>query len=466
MIRILLVDDQNIVRQGIQALLEPRPKLKVVGTAQDGNSAIEQVGTLMPDIVLMDLEMPGISGITAIQKICQQFPKTKVLVLSSHESQEYVTQALQAGAEGYLLKNTLAEELEQAIWSLYRGHLQIESRLLRGLLDKSSASKLTTPASVEQNGTALVGKQLVQKRSLNSLYTNADNIQNINIEESTKSNKNGSSSKTNKIILKDAFEQSKSEIKKPYDRNTETSDINNSLTKHRIKEPPVQQNLTEQEQKPQPEPIKSQKKSPFKLLLPIGLLLAGIAGTAWYLADPSEVVKPLEVSSRIEGYETNIGAKFAGRVNYIAVREGDLVKKGQIIVRMDDEQIQAQLRGADARIIAAQQAKEQARLQPSILESQIQEIQLNLQQAQGDAQGRVAQAEASVASSQAQLNEAQANLEQAKAESKLAGINRDRYAKLVKDGAINQQQFDRAQTDYGGNAEFGQNSTLRLKTSD
>ncbi|MGL6342284.1 MAG: response regulator, partial [Waterburya sp.] len=105
MIRILLVDDQNIVRQGIQALLEPRPKLKIVGTAQDGNSAIEQVDTLMPDIVLMDLEMPGISGITAIQKICQQFPKTKVLVLSSHENQEYVIQALQAGASGYLLKN-------------------------------------------------------------------------------------------------------------------------------------------------------------------------------------------------------------------------------------------------------------------------------------------------------------------------------------------------------------------------
>lgn len=448
MIRILLVDDQNIVRQGIQALLEPRPKLKVVGTAQDGNSAIEQVGTLMPDIVLMDLEMPGISGITATQKICQQFPKTKVLVLSSHESQEYVAQALQAGAEGYLLKNTLVEELEQAIWSVYRGHLQIESRLLRGLLDKSSASKLTTPASVEQNGTALVGKQLVQKRALNSLYTNADNIQNINIEESTKNQKNKSSLKINKTTLKSAFEQPKSETKKPPDNNKETLEINNSLTKQAIKEASVQQNSTKPKQEPQSKVLKSQNKSPFKLLLPIGLLLAGMAGTIWYFNTPSDVPEPLKVSGRIESYETNIGAKIAGRVNYIAVREGDRVKKGQIIVRMDDEQIQAQLRGADARIIAVQQAQEQARLQPNILKSEIQKIQLNLQQAQGDAQGRVAQAEASIASSQAQLNEAQANLEQAKAESKLAGINRDRYAKLVKDGAINQQQFDRAQTDY------------------
>jgi HlyD family secretion protein len=193
--------------------------------------------------------------------------------------------------------------------------------------------------------------------------------------------------------------------------------------------------------------LKSKGKLPFKLLLPIALLVAGIAVTTWYLTTPSGV-QPLEVSGRIEGYETNIGAKFAGRVNYIAVREGDLVKKGQVIVRMDDEQIQAQLKGADARIIATQQQEEQARLQINVLESQIQENQLNLQQAQGDAKGRVEQAEANLASSVAQLNEAQANLEQAKAESKLAKINRDRYAKLVKDGAVNQQQFDRAQTDY------------------
>jgi HlyD family secretion protein len=182
--------------------------------------------------------------------------------------------------------------------------------------------------------------------------------------------------------------------------------------------------------------------------LPISLLLTGIAGAVWYLNTSSDEEEPLTVSGRIESYETNIGAKTAGRVNYIAAREGDRVRQGQVIVRMDDEQIQAQLKGADARIIAAQQAQEQARLQLNVLDSQIQETQLNLQQAQGDANGKVAQAEASLASSQAQFNEAQANLEQAKAELKLVKVNRDRYAKLVKDGAVEQQQFDRAQTDY------------------
>ena len=164
MIRILLVDDQNIVRQGIQALLESRPRLKVVGTAEDGNSAIEQVEILRPDVVLIDIEMPVMSGITATHKICQQFPTTKVLVLSSHEDREYVAEALRAGAEGYLLKNTLAEDLEQAIWSVYRGQSQIESKLLKEVLASASASSSIT--SVEKNGSTLVGKKPVQETSL------------------------------------------------------------------------------------------------------------------------------------------------------------------------------------------------------------------------------------------------------------------------------------------------------------
>lgn len=162
MIRILIVDDQNIVRQGLQALLESRPDLKVVGTAEDGKSAIEQVKTFEPDIVLIDIEMPKMSGITATYKICQEFPKTKVLVLSSHENPNYVAQALQAGAEGYLLKHTFAEDLEQAIWSVHRGQFQIESRLLKRLLVEVSTSQLIT--SVEQNGSTSVSQQLVQKR--------------------------------------------------------------------------------------------------------------------------------------------------------------------------------------------------------------------------------------------------------------------------------------------------------------
>jgi HlyD family secretion protein len=181
MIRILLVDDQNIVRQGIQALLEPKPKLKVVGTAEDGNSAIEQVGTHMPDIVLMDLEMPKMNGITATQKICQQFPKTKVLVLSSHEDREYVTQALRAGAEGYLLKNTLAENLEQAIWLVYQGRPQIEAKLLKGVFTESVApvSQSIAITKAKQNGSTGFEKQLIRETS-SKLHNDANQVSDNN----------------------------------------------------------------------------------------------------------------------------------------------------------------------------------------------------------------------------------------------------------------------------------------------
>jgi HlyD family secretion protein len=447
MIRILLVDDQNIVRQGIQVLLESKAEFEVVGTASEGKSAIEQVASLKPDVVLIDIEMPGMSGITATQKICQQFSQTKVLVLSSHENQKYVAQALQAGAEGYLLKTTLAEDLEQAILSVYKGHLQIEARLLKGLFDKTLASQLITPIKVEQNGSILAGRQLVKQGLHNKLHLDPGNISEIDVKKSTSRSKKGLPAKIDKTTLKSAF-SSTSETNKLLDHNIETSDINNSLTKQVIKEPAVQPNSTKLEQKPEIRAAKSQKRSLFKLVLPISLLLAGIAGAIWYLVNHSNVPKPLEVSGRIESYETDIGAKVAGRINYIAAREGDRVRQGQVIVRMDDEQIQAQLKGADARIVTAQQAQEQARLQLDVLDSQIQETQINLQQAQGDANGKVAQAEASLASSQAQYNEAQANLKQADAELKLVKVNRDRYAKLVQDGAVEQQQFDRAQTDY------------------
>lgn len=188
------------------------------------------------------------------------------------------------------------------------------------------------------------------------------------------------------------------------------------------------------------------KLSP-KVLIPVVLFIAGVAGASWYLLRPSPI-EPLGVSGRLEGYETNIGAKVSGRVNFVAVREGDPVKPSQVIVRQDDEEIQAQLRGAKARLMATQQQELEAQLQIKVIESQLEELQLNWEQAREDAKGKILQAEASVASSIAQLNEAQARLEQAKADWKLAKTNRDRFAQLMAAGAISQQQFDQVQTTF------------------
>lgn len=192
---------------------------------------------------------------------------------------------------------------------------------------------------------------------------------------------------------------------------------------------------------------KPKHKLPPKLLIPLGLGLIGITGGFWYLSQPEKTV-PLEVSGRIEGYETDIGAKVAGRIESIAVREGDQVKKGQTIVQLDDDEIRAQLQGAEARVNASQQQELQAQLQINVLESQIQEMQLNLQQAQEDTKGRVLQAESGIAASQAQLSEAQARLQQAQSELRLAKINRDRYAQLAEQGAVARSQFDQYQLAY------------------
>lgn len=194
-------------------------------------------------------------------------------------------------------------------------------------------------------------------------------------------------------------------------------------------------------------PKLGRKQNP-RLLIPLGLLLVGSGLAVWYFfSRPASLSDgELEVSGRIEGYETDVGAKIAGRVDSVAVREGDRVRRGQVIAQLDDAEVQAQLRGATARVATAQQQERQARLQIDVLESQVKEAQLNLRQSQGDAQGRIAQAEATVAGAEAQLNEAQAQLSQARAELELASVDRNRFAQLVRQGAVTRQRFDQAQT--------------------
>ena len=145
MIRILLVDDQNIVWQGLQALFRNRPQLEMVGYATNGKDALQQVAIHRPDIVLIDIEMPQMNGIVATQKICQQFPQTRVIIFSSHEDPIYAIQSLQAGAKGYLLKQTLFEDLEKAIELVHHGYSQIESKILTKAIEKTVVSRAIAP---------------------------------------------------------------------------------------------------------------------------------------------------------------------------------------------------------------------------------------------------------------------------------------------------------------------------------
>ncbi|MBD2462317.1 response regulator transcription factor [Oscillatoria sp. FACHB-1407] len=150
MIRILLVDDQAIIREALKVLLEQQQDFEIVGTANDGQGAIAQVEALKPDVLLIDILMPGMDGITATQIIYDRFPDVKVIVLSGHDDERYLSQALRSGAKGYLLKNTAAEDLANTIRSVYRGHTQLGPGLVEKIIARvpdSASSAATTPST-------------------------------------------------------------------------------------------------------------------------------------------------------------------------------------------------------------------------------------------------------------------------------------------------------------------------------
>lgn len=130
----LLVDDQTIIRQGLKSLLEAKPDLEVVGDAENGEAALKQVEHLQPHVVLMDVRMPLMDGVTATRLITQQFPETKVLVLTTFDDDEYVAQAMQFGARGYLLKDTHSDELAQAIRAIHKGYTQMGPGLFEKIM--------------------------------------------------------------------------------------------------------------------------------------------------------------------------------------------------------------------------------------------------------------------------------------------------------------------------------------------
>lgn len=132
-IRVLIVDDQKMIREGLKALIKGEQDIEIIGIAENGEHAIKQAETLQPNIILMDMEMPGMDGMEATKIICQKFPHVKVLVLSTFDTQEYVARSLSSGAMGYLLKGTPAKELTDAIRSIHRGYAQIGPGVYRNL---------------------------------------------------------------------------------------------------------------------------------------------------------------------------------------------------------------------------------------------------------------------------------------------------------------------------------------------
>jgi DNA-binding NarL/FixJ family response regulator len=157
MTRVVLADDHTLVRKGMRLLLETIPGMTVVGEAADGLEALRLIEQTLPDCVLMDLSMPGLSGIEAVRRSTAQFPNIPVLVLSMHADEAYVHQALAAGAAGYLLKGSDKTELETAVRKVCSGETYLTPAISKTLV--SALSRKSEVAAVNSPLEALTARQ-------------------------------------------------------------------------------------------------------------------------------------------------------------------------------------------------------------------------------------------------------------------------------------------------------------------
>ncbi len=134
---VVLVDDHAVVRAGVRRLLEQEPLFEVIGEAESGEKAYQTFGELKPDVMVMDLSMPGMGGLEAIRRILMRYEKAKILVLSMHEDLSFANQALKLGAKGYLIKNALADDLVKSIETVSNGEVFLSAEIAKKMAMQS-----------------------------------------------------------------------------------------------------------------------------------------------------------------------------------------------------------------------------------------------------------------------------------------------------------------------------------------
>lgn len=147
MIRVLVVDDHPVVREGLEAILEDDPEFQVAGSVGSAEDAIAAAPRSLPDIILLDLELPGMSGVDAIPKIAGVAPDARVIVLTAYDTEDRVLGAIRAGARGYLLKGASAEEIARAIRAVHAGESFLASRIAARVLSQVRTPRRATALS-------------------------------------------------------------------------------------------------------------------------------------------------------------------------------------------------------------------------------------------------------------------------------------------------------------------------------
>ncbi|MCS3844306.1 response regulator transcription factor [Microbacterium sp. AK031] len=183
-IRVLLVDDQELIRVGFRLVLEAEPDMVVAGEAADGDEAIRRARELRPDVVLMDIRMPGLDGIAATEAIVSSMPGTRVLVLTTFDLDEYAFGAIRAGASGFLLKDAQRHEMTSAVRSVHRGDAALSPRITRRLLEHLGP-RLPSVEDASDPTAALTERERDVFRTIARGLTNAEIAQELHLSEST-----------------------------------------------------------------------------------------------------------------------------------------------------------------------------------------------------------------------------------------------------------------------------------------
>jgi DNA-binding NarL/FixJ family response regulator len=185
MIRVLVVDDDDLMRAGIRELVTADPEIGVVGEAADGRAALSAARNLEPDVVLMDVRMPGMDGISATEQLSLSSPRLRVLVLTTFENDDYVFGALRAGASGFLLKRARPEELIAAVHTIAGGESLLAPAVTRRVIDRMISAPVATDSAATLD--ALTDREREVCLLLADGSSNRDIAQRLVIEESTAS---------------------------------------------------------------------------------------------------------------------------------------------------------------------------------------------------------------------------------------------------------------------------------------
>jgi two-component system response regulator NreC len=181
MIKVLIADDHAIVRAGLRALLGEEKDMELVGEASGGYEAIELVERTKPDVLVLDLSMPDLDGISVTRKIKPNFPNLRILILTLHEDEALLKEAIRAGAVGYILKRAAESELISAIRTILRGDLYIDPAMVRGLLEDTRQSQVKKKNPMEP----LTQREAEILRLIVEGYTNRQIGQELNISVRT-----------------------------------------------------------------------------------------------------------------------------------------------------------------------------------------------------------------------------------------------------------------------------------------